>query len=497
MQLTQKGRVFSYILLASALFCTSAITFGFFPYLGLSISFIVFALLAYSIKTDKTATTKAFFAITLVLSAFLAIRSEPSVTFIDLVGIFFFGSLFALSGDDKNFKNLFTIALTPVMLFLRSVFVKPDYSLDFKEEKTQEESQKVYLNSIIVGLVTIAVLAVILPLLSSTNPYFKSLIDGFLGFLGLTDIKIGETLAQWLVRLIFFVGLVFLIPRMATLINKHGNQTDLFPEGINLLVPKTVVAVVLLIFFATQLELYSASPETLAALGYTYSRYTNEVFAQLSVVAVIVLALLFMDTGMKKLNRKLALTLAVEGVFLTLMAYKSVYEYSSMWGFTYKRLYGFAVATWIMGVFLIYLYSFYKKAAKHVFALRSLIYTGIILIFVNLASFDYLIYHVRKPTTGAGVDYEYLSRLSADSLSFNEQLSRFPIQPNEIDLQDKQKAEQDGLFVLLYKIEGLQEKYNNLDIRGFNLDEYLQYLKVKNIETGQYRSLYKITPKSN
>lgn len=150
--------------------------------------------------------------------------------------------------------------------------------------------------------------------------------------------------------------------------------------GINLLIPKTAVFVVLSVFFVTQLKLYFSSKETLNALGYTYSNYANEVFTQLSAVAVIVLALLYADKEKKKYNQKIALALLVEGIFLAFMAYKSVYEYSSAWGFTYKRLYGFAVATWILGIFTIYLYAFLKNMEKKFFLAKSAVYTGIILI---------------------------------------------------------------------------------------------------------------------
>ena len=60
--------------------------------------------------------------------------------------------------------------------------------------------------------------------------------------------------------------------------------------------------------------------------------------------------------------------------------------------------------------------------------------------------------------------------------------------------QEKQLASDNGLNVLLYKIEGLQEKYQSLDIREFNLLEYLQYEQIKEINTVPIRANYKISP---
>jgi hypothetical protein len=179
------------------------------------------------------------------------------------------------------------------------------------------------------------------------------------------------------------------------------------------------------------------------------------------------------------------------------MAYKSVYEYSYMWGFTYKRLYGFAVATWILGIFLIYLYTYLKKIEKGIFLISSLAYTGVILILINIINFDYMIYHYRKASTGQGVDLEYLSRLSPDSLSYKDQLSEITKNDPEVPTNfEKEKASSNGLWVLLYKIDRLQEKYKDLDSRGFNLLEYLQNREIKDIDTNEYRTKYEL-PRPN
>ncbi|KKR30765.1 hypothetical protein A2715_02015 [Candidatus Woesebacteria bacterium RIFCSPHIGHO2_01_FULL_39_32] len=492
MQLTENGKVYALILLASAIFSIFTIAFGFFPYLGASISFIAFTLLAYYIKKDKTRLTKIFFAITLILSVFLSIRSEGFLTLLNIVGIFYFGSLFTLTLKGNKTESTFSIIFAPFTLFLKSLFTTKEYSLEFNDSLTEEKKKENTLNTIAITLVTIIALAIILPLLASANPYFEKLLSDLVDLLGIRNFKITENLFEWTLRLIFFIVLVLFVPKMATLMNKNEASKLRPQEGLNMLIPKIAVAVVLIIFFITQLQLYFSSPETLESLGYTYSQYTNEVFAQLSAVAVIVLALLYFEKENKKANINMALVLAFQGIFLTLMAYKSVYEYSNAWGFTYKRLYGFTVATWILGVFTIYLYAFLKNLKREGFIFSSVIYTGIILILVNLSNFDYMIYHFRKASTGQGIDHGYLTRLSSDSLSYKNQLSEIAKDSPQIltDL-DKKEANTKGLWTLLYKIERLQEKYKDADIRGFNLFEYLQYKDIKDIDTQIYRDKYK------
>lgn len=489
MQLTQNSRIYALIVSACAIFSLLSITFGLFPYLGLSISFITFALLAYYLKKDKTPLSKAFFAITLILSIALSIRSEISVTMLNILAIFYFGSLFVLTKKDGP-GSIFSIILAPLVLFLQSAFLRSEYHLEFKEPIAYKKKRENIFNTIAVSFITLVVLAVILPLLASANPYFEKLLLRIAEVVGLSNIKISEVVFKWIVRIVFFIGTAFLIPRVATFMGKKESFKISHQMGINLLIPKTAVFVVLSVFFVTQLKLYFSSKETLNALGYTYSNYANEVFTQLSAVAVIVLALLYADKEKKKYNQKIALALLVEGIFLAFMAYKSVYEYSSAWGFTYKRLYGFAVATWILGIFTIYLYAFLKNMEKKFFLAKSAVYTGIILILINIANFDYLIYHYRRATTGSGVDLQYLSRLSPDSLSYKSQLNAIVKTTGPVTESEKIEAESNGLWILLYKIDYLQKKYKNPDIRGFNLLEYSQYKDIKDIDSKTIRERF-------
>ncbi|KKQ53950.1 MAG: hypothetical protein US75_C0046G0007 [Candidatus Woesebacteria bacterium GW2011_GWC1_38_13] len=493
MQLTDNSKVYVLILLGCAIFSLLSVTFGFFPYLGFSVSFILFLLLAFYIKNDKTSLTKVFFTIALILSIFLSIRSEPFITLLNILAIFYFSCLFVLTKKDDP-DSIFSIILAPLMLFLQSAFIKNNYRLEFEGSVASQKKRESALNMIAVLLVTLTILAIILPLLASANPLFERLLLSAADLIGLRGLKIDEAVLRWVVRLIIFTGLAYLIPRIATFVNKKEGFKITSRLALNLLIPKTAVAVVLAVFFIAQFQLYFSSKETLAALGYTYSNYANEVFAQLSIVAVIIMGLVYADTEKKKVNEKLALILIIEGIFLTFMAYKSVYEYSNAWGFTYKRLYGFAVATWILGIFSIYLYTFIKNVEKNVFLAKSAVYTGIILILINLANFDYLIYNFRRATTGAGVDYNYLSRLSSDSLSYGAQLNLLlkDFSDPATDLE-KSQAESQGFRVLLHKIDFLQEKYKDFDIREYNLLEYLQYREVKNVDTKFIRDKYTLT----
>ena len=106
------------------------------------------------------------------------------------------------------------------------------------------------------------------------------------------------------------------------------------------------------------------------------------------------------------------------------MAYKSVAEYINAWGLTYKRLYGLTFATWTTGIFVLFFNNYRQKNIAMVFVKNTIIFSGVMLLLVNVLNFDYLIYHLGKTETGQGTDYTYLSTLSSDSLSYKEQFMK-------------------------------------------------------------------------
>jgi hypothetical protein len=213
------------------------------------------------------------------------------------------------------------------------------------------------------------------------------------------------------------------------------------------------------------------------------------VFGQLSVVAVVVFVLIYNSDLKRKLSRELNWFLGVEGVFLTLMAYKSVFEYVGAHGLTYKRLYGILIAMLVTGVFI--LYKNYIKNTANNFARQVIIFSASMLLIVNIVNFDFLIYHYNKPSVGREVDYRYLSTLSADSLSYEEQfelLEGFTFNENNENFTGSYNN--DNPLILLHNIESLQKKYSDFDLREFNLLDYIQYKRIKNVDTSKLRNYY-------
>lgn len=234
----------------------------------------------------------------------------------------------------------------------------------------------------------------------------------------------------------------------------------------------------------TFLPIYFATDEILQALGYTHSQYAREVFAQLSVVALVILGLVYNDKSKKQWSKILTYILALEGIFLTFIALKSVYDYSSNWGFTYKRLWGYTGVFWILGVFTFFLYEYLKDLQDTYFVKGVIIFSSLVLIGVNIANFDYLIFHYRKSVTHRGIDYRYLSGLSSDAESYAEHLQILENKMNGIDKQSNENYSiVPAAWRVLRSIDRLQRKYKHLDLRILNLGEYFQYQQIKSVDT--------------
>jgi len=374
--------------------------------------------------------------------------------------------------DTSTVRNLIRIIFSPLIAFIVTVATK------IKPAKIKIPSLIKYLPSFIVSIL---ILAVIIPLLASANPIFDKLVHT------IVDLEIfkrifTEDLLLNTVRVAVFSLFLFFIPRLTTY--ARGNTKSLQPEhtdntfsSIVFALPKVAIILVLTVFFVTQFQLYFSSDETLLALGYTNSEYVREVFGQLSFVTLVTFLLIYFDTAKNKMSRITTYILLIQMFFLNLMALKSDYEYTSNWGYTFKRLYGYTVVFWLFAILTLFFYV-YQKAKSYDFFLKSaVIITALTIASVNIANFDKLIYFSAQSVTHNGTDYDYLARLSTDSGSFKDQIEVLE------KLEDSQINTVSSAFsILRWKIDMLQSEYQSFDLRNFNLSRYREYQRVKDID---------------
>lgn len=493
---SMKNRQISILLLGySALASFLSIVFYSFAYTGVALSLVILASLVYIFKSDKSRFSGILFLLILILSSLIFFRANEFLLLLNIVFVFLLGSIMALPEGYFNANSGFlNFLISPVFLFFRSISIKNVYDLNLRQllEDKSKPSREKTIEVLISLAISLILLLVIIPLLSSANPVFNKLLDNFLDLFylkGFFKWFFSDSISIWIFRAIFFGLLAFFIPRVLTYVRNGQEKSELKLVSLrylNFIIPKAIISIVLFIFFLTQLQFYFSTSETLLAMGITQSQYAREVFAQLLVVALIIFGLVYNSREKSKASKVLTVLLVLEGIFLTSIALKSVSDYSYNWGFTHKRLWGFTMVFWLYGIFSFFIYKYLKGLKDTVFIKGVVIFSGITLITVNVLNFDLLIYKYRKSTTHSGVDYQYLSNLSVDSGSYIDQVINLNSKiATTVRNSEEYYSYYHPLSRLLIKIDRLQKKYRRIDIRSFNLSEYLQYQKIKSIDAGK------------
>lgn len=453
----------------------SLVFFGAFPHFGVALTGITVSTLLFFKKKEKSLDSILWYVLSLLFSLFILIRVNPFLTLLNFASITYCLSLMALS--KKAFQSLINIFLSPFTTFVGTL-----------ETSIKVASAKVNSLVKVIGSLTISVvvLIVIIPILSSANPIFGDVFQGVFDFVE----RLFELDIEFIVtngfRIVFFLLFIFLIPKLIAFSNskrvpKFGFDSlekMVFDIGFGL--PKIATIAVLLVFFVTQIQLYFSSSETLQALGYTHSEYAREVFAHLSVVTIVSFLLIYFDRAKDKLSQLTTYILIVQMIFLNLMALKSVNDYISAWGLTHKRLYGLAVVFCLFGLITLFLYIIVKRKTRDTFLQYAALLTGVLLLVINFLNFDRLIYHHGKSTTGQGIDHLYLAKLSPDAGSYKDHLEILTkIKEKEGLVGDNQTA----ATILVGKVQRLQKQYESFDIRGFNWSSYREYLSIKDYDS--------------
>lgn len=474
--------------------------FSGFPFVAFFLFAVCTSSLIYFVRKEKSWLDLVLYIGIVLLSLSTLIWSNDFIQFLNFVFIIFFASLLARPVREEH--GVFTILFSPFSVFLNTLWVKNIFPYRFRIPVKYAPANyiKQYMPTLIV---TALVMIITIPLLASANPFFNALVQNLVHAFNLewlSKFLFADSVEIYFLRIVFFLALLFFIPRLLTL-TLEGSESKPFKAwfAIDYLFPKIAMAGLLMIFFVTQMQLYFASAETLLNMGYTNSRLTNEVFAQVTIVAFIVFLLAYFDKSRKNWNTRLTYFLIIEAFFLIGVAFKSVFDYSSLFGFTQKRLWGYTTMTWLTGAFIAFIYHYYKKTPHLRFVKQILTYTLGILLLVNVLNFDNLIASYYKPTMFGKEDYVYLAGLSADAHNFKEVYEKALKEAEETHFLDSSKI--DSLYMMIGKIDSLQYKYEKRkEYNAFNYAEYKEYQAIKDLDLEKLRqkiqqTQLKYTPK--
>lgn len=470
---------------------------NYFPFFGVALSLAGLSTLVYFNKTKRTFFITAVYILSLLFCVALIYRSNEGLTFFNFIAVIILGSILTVSSEatEKN-QGFIETLLSPVRTLFGAFQSSYTYKFDLPKPQnvlSHVDNKKSW--EIIKSFgVAALLLIIIIPLLASANPLFEKWVQSSVSWLNIStwfSFFDEDAFAMLVYRLFLAAFLIWIVPKLVVFAKAKFEEKDHGEDAkkqFNFLIPKIAVIAVLGVFFISQAQLYFASESMLQSLGYSHAEYTREVFGQLTVVAFITLVLLYNDKKPKGLSQVLTYVLLIEAAFLTGIAFKSVYDYSSHWGLTYKRLWGFTGVAWMIATLASFLYIFKNNLREAVFVKTTLFISCAVLLGVNLFNFDYLIYYYGQSTTHEGTDYRYLSRLTPDSFSYQNQYKAF----TEMDPYSKELASSTrySALTLADKIEYLQNKYKDIDVRTFNFSEFQQYMVIKSIDIATFKQTW-------
>lgn len=459
-----------------------------FPMVAFFIFFTGLSSLVYFVRNEKTWFDTMLYIGILLLSFFTIYRANENLQFLDFMFIFFFGSI--LIRPLMKEYGVFSIILSPLIV-IKNAFTATNI-FPYKFKMPEKYAKMNYIREYVPTIaVTAFILLITIPLLASANLFFNALLQNVLNFFNLNwlfKLLFADSLMAYILRFVALATLLYFIPRLLTVsVRGTENYTTKPWFSINYLIPKVAMAMLLIIFFITQIQLYFASPQTLQSMGYTNARLTNEVFAQVTLVAFIVFVLAYFDKSRKKWNTLLTYFLIIESCFLVGIAFKSVYDYSAIFGYTQKRLWGYTTMTWLTCALAAYTYHYRKQTPDLKFIKQIMTLTMGVLLIVNLANFDYIIYHYAKPSTVA-TNYGLFASLSPDARQYKEVLTKAMNKAEKAKFDSYDAKIIDPVYRITGKIEFLRSKYEKRkDINSFNFAEYQAYLDTKDIDVAAYR----------
>ena len=408
-----------------------------------------------------------------------------------------------------------------------------------KNEASQTESQNETKSSsvalqIVFGLVlTLVTLSFTIPLLASSNPIFARNIEGFFRFLSkIFNIFSLEGILHIFISIIFLIVLPYfffalngdksVVKIKTTKIGKFGS---LFFN-----IPKVALFLVLILFFISEIQLYfaSSSPDTLRELNLGLGDLNREVFGRLSIVSFVIFAFTFFDRNDKKSNKITSLALLAQSFLLFLISAKTLFDYISDYSFTFTRYSGMISLIFVLGMLIIQFISALKNLNESRIIQMSLYFAYFVLLLVNILPYQFLILSFSNPETKEDKIFVYgEAGRNFDSYNFKkiydeyegiykiekalEQEQRFceNIMPegssrdeflNEC-IKNPNKSTNSSYdhydYNVVYNFEenqrrifNLKEKYENFDLRNFNLAEFITYQQFKNVKIEKYTTSF-------
>lgn len=364
-------------------------------------------------------------AITFILSLNFAFHSNIILNSLNIIAapLLLTASFIIIRYDGIEWSSIrfvFSVFERIIPLSFENLF-KPILFAKNSSKKRERGKLNPQTKSILIGLlVSIPLLIVILPLLSSADSVFGYYTANF--YTVFTKINIGNTL--WNVIRIVIVSL-YLFGFFWSF--RYSNARDTAPSKLNgTLEPITVLTVfiiinlVYLLFTVVQFS-YLYGGMTALPNGFTYAEYARRGFFELILVTIINFTLLIASTLFTKKESALKGTLNAAYTLLVLFTFNMLFSahfkmslYESAFGYTYLRIFVHFFLLLLFILFVIVLAGIWIN--KIPVAKLSIIAALLMYLFINFVNVDSIIVNKnieRYDITGK-IDVNYFTYLSYD-----------------------------------------------------------------------------------
>jgi Domain of unknown function (DUF4173) len=386
-------------------------------------------------------------------------------------------ALINVFGSKDNFPRLIT---KPVQINNIPKIVENHIEISETKQNNPDKTQQVITNTII----TILVLAIILPLLSFANPQFGKYIQDFINLQWIKDILnwLSENIlsAAMILRLLIIGFLYMFTPRLISHCKTYVPIELEVKKDFAIYIPKIVTVFTLFAFLAVQLQT-TLNPSLLTKSA---GNIANETFFHLSVVCLVAFGLIYMNFKDKLSTKIWSLILLGQTLILGGIAFQSDWSYVANWGLTHKRLYGFSIISLVVGAIAIFTYFAFKNNRKMIQGF-AILFCGVSVI-TNFINMDKMIYQ-NPPKEATGIEQSYVNELSFDTGNLKQRyslaVSKYNTIPKEAFGSLLRCEETSWLENYNNQIKYLKNKYSNSTvILDWNYSEYVNYIGIKNIE---------------
>jgi hypothetical protein len=395
------------------------VSFPFFILLVLS----AFYGLTYYFKRRITQQSQFLAAATLFFAAFMAIRANPTLIFLNIVAVLSLLVLLTKSALGEEIKKYKIVDYVFSVIFLPLVFLRKSIKAIADAFPASLNNSR-YSPAVKGALFALPVILVFSLLFYSADLVFKNLIDSIFNF-HIDSAIVGHTIN------IIFVTMLLAGALSLVFIYRDVTRTPSLKLKLSIGVTESstflwIINALFIIFTLIQARYLFGGEDSIRNFGFTYAEYARRGFFELLFVVFFAFIIVFLlekavlkneNDSHKKSFVLASLSLIVLVILIIIAAFKRLALYIQAYGLTEDRFNSAVFVIWLAAVFLLLAYKVYKAKNDSFFAFSGLISLISFLIAFNVINPHAVIarQNVKHFEKTGKLDTNYLLRLSEDA----------------------------------------------------------------------------------